>query len=390
MWKNRLNYALIMLVLLILLVLFSKPFLLAILLLLSAVALLLALFTWHDAESIRTSVSIQSGGREGSETPMTFCFASKKRLLAARSILVEMEAYNEMFCETAQKRMLFALSDTENEYTVSVPLVWCGKVTFRCTAIHIQDIFGLFRMQVAPFQEVCTVIYPHLLQLSTEISDTTIGTTRNDGLMQNRKGSDPSEMFDIREYIPGDDVRTIHWKLSGKTDQLIVRQPSDPSHYNIALLPDFGRIHQGKTASQAELNAAVALSAAIAEQLVLRGVPFCTVLPEKDGVRLYEIRNAYEFHTLLPQWLSFPIQENAGSGLQYFMMEHLDQRFTRLLLFCAGKYEQDLYELDQRIGVLVLHTSEAVTDVRIERNGSCEMMEFPTEQAANEVYRVVC
>ena len=115
MWKNRLNYALIMLVLLILLVLFSKPFLLAILLLLSAVALLLALFTWHDAESIRTSVSIQSGGREGSETPMTFCFASKKRLLAARSILVEMEAYNEMFCETAQKRMLFALSDTENE-----------------------------------------------------------------------------------------------------------------------------------------------------------------------------------------------------------------------------------------------------------------------------------
>ena len=33
MWKNRLNYALIMLVLLILLVLFSKPFLLAILLL---------------------------------------------------------------------------------------------------------------------------------------------------------------------------------------------------------------------------------------------------------------------------------------------------------------------------------------------------------------------
>ena len=93
-------------------------------------------------------------------------------------------------------------------------------------------------------------------------------------------------------------MRTIHWKLSGKTDQLIVRQPSDPSHYNIALLPDFGRIHQGETVSQAELNAAVALSAAIAEQLVLRGVPFCTVLPEKDGVRLYEIRNTYEFHTV--------------------------------------------------------------------------------------------
>ena len=245
---------------------------------------------------------------------MTFRFASKKRLLAARSILVEMEAYNEMFCETAQRRMLFALSDTENEYTVSIPLVWCGKVTFRCTAIHIQDIFGLFRMQVTPFQEVCTVIYPHPLRLSTELSDTTIGTTRNDGLMQNRKGSDPSEMFDIREYIPGDDVRTIHWKLSGKTDQLIVRQPSDPSHYNIALLPDFGRIHQGETVSQAELNAAVALSAAIAEQLVLRGVPFCTVLPEKDGVGCMK----YAIHT------NFIPYCHSGSAFPYRKMQAPD------------------------------------------------------------------
>lgn len=390
MWKNRLSYALFVLVLLVLLVIFSKPFLLAMVLILLAAAVLLALFTWYDARNISTHVRIQSGGREGSKTPMTFAFVSKKRLLAAHSILVEIEVYNDMFRETEQKHMLFELSDAENEYTIPVPLVWCGKVTFHCTAVHIQDMFGLFRMQAAPFQEVCTVAYPRLLQLNTELSDTTIGTTRNDGLMQNRKGNDPSEMFDIREYVPGDDVRTIHWKLSGKTDQLIVRQPSDPSHYNIALLPDFGRMYQGKPAAQAELNAAVALSAAIAEQLVLRGVPFCTVLPGKDGVKLYEIRSAYEFQALLPQWLSIPVQENAGAGLQYFMMEHLDQKFTRLLIFSAGKYEQDLNELDHRIGVLVLHASEEVTDVRIERNGSCEIMEFPTKQAANEIYRVVC
>ena len=390
MWKNRLSYALFVLVLLVLLVIFSKPFLLAMVLILLAAAVLLALFTWYDARNISTHVRIQSGGREGSKTPMTFAFVSKKRLLAAHSILVEIEVYNDMFRETEQKHMLFELSDAENEYTIPVPLVWCGKVTFHCTAVHIQDMFGLFRMQAAPFREICTVAYPRLLQLHTELSDTTIGITRNDGLMQNRKGNDPSEIFDIREYIPGDDVRTIHWKLSGKTDKLIVRQPSDPSHYNIALLPDFGRMHQGKPVSQAELNAAVALSAAIAEQLVLRGVPFCTVLPEQDGVKLYEIRSAHEFHALLPQWLSFPIQENTGAGLQYFMMEHLDQYFTRLLIFSAGKYEQDLNELDHRIGVLLLRTSEEVTDVRIERNGSCDIMEFPTKQAANEIYRVVC
>lgn len=390
MWKNRLGYALFVAVVLVLLVVFSEPFLLVMLLVMLAAAVVLALFTWQDAKNIHTLVRIQSGGREGSKTPMTFTFTSKRRLLAAHSILVEIEVFNDMFREREQKYLLFALSDHENEYTIHVPLVWCGKATFRCTAVHVQDMFGLFCMKAAPFQEVCTVAYPRLLQLQTELSDATIGTTRNDGLMQNRKGSDPSEMFDIREYLPGDDVRTIHWKLSGKTDKLIVRQPSDPSHYNIALLPDFGRMCKDKPVAQAELNATVALSVAIAEQLVLRGVPFCTVLPQKDGVQLYEVRSAYEFHALLPQWLSFPVPENAGTGLQYFMMEHLDQQFTRLLIFSAGQPAQDFNELDNRIGVLVLHTSAEADTVRVERNGSCDIMEFPTKQAANEVYRVIC
>jgi len=34
-----------------------------------------------------------------------------------------------------------------------------------------------------------------------------------------------SEIHDLRDYHPGDSMRDIHWKLSAKTDGLIVREP---------------------------------------------------------------------------------------------------------------------------------------------------------------------
>lgn len=82
MWKNRLAFALLYAALLVLLIAFSKPFLLAALIVLAVSAALMALLTRRDARLLRTSVRVKSGGREGETVPMTFTFAPKRRLLA--------------------------------------------------------------------------------------------------------------------------------------------------------------------------------------------------------------------------------------------------------------------------------------------------------------------
>ena len=61
------------------------------------------------------------------------------------------------------------------------------------------------------------IVYPRKVNLQVELSQMTIGAPKSEGMMQNRKGNDLSEIFDIREYVPGDDIRSIHWKLSSKT-----------------------------------------------------------------------------------------------------------------------------------------------------------------------------
>lgn len=43
-----------------------------------------------------------------------------------------------------------------------------------------------------------------------------------------KKGDDPSEIFDIRDFKDGDRFQQIHWKLSSKTGHYMVkrRKPS--------------------------------------------------------------------------------------------------------------------------------------------------------------------
>lgn len=46
----------------------------------------------------------------------------------------------------------------------------------------------------------------------------------NDNLYSDKKaGNDPTEIFAIREYAPGDKIRNIHWKISAKMGQTMVK-----------------------------------------------------------------------------------------------------------------------------------------------------------------------
>ena len=43
-----------------------------------------------------------------------------------------------------------------------------------------------------------------------------------------RSGNDPGEVREIREYIPGDPIKNIHWKLSEKVDKLLIKELGNP------------------------------------------------------------------------------------------------------------------------------------------------------------------
>ena len=390
MRKNRLGYLFLVILSAILLFAFGLPFFLLLFLFWIGFAVVLGILIHHDAKNMQLQVQFRTDEEEKKKFALDLLVETKGMLLASKAVGVELECQNRMFDIFQTRRLLLNLEDKKSVYEIPVSKEQCGEIMVRCQEAYVYDLLGLFRVPIKSFGEMTTIIYPQKVQMHVEMSKDIYGRPREEGQIQNRKGNDPSEMFDIREYVPGDDIRAVHWKLSSKTDTLILREASDPSHYNLAVLIDLGLEQENEPVPSASLNAAIAYGSGIMEKLVRQRVAFCVVIPTKTGLRVYEIREERDFHQFCAIWYGIPMQKNAGTGFQLFLREQMEQKFTRLLILTAGKYEQDLKGMDQRIGITVIGTTQEDHILHTNLGNSLDMVELPEELKSGERYRVRC
>ncbi|WP_010661940.1 DUF58 domain-containing protein [Marinilabilia salmonicolor] len=84
------------------------------------------------------------------------------------------------------------------------------------------------------------------------------------GIKKVRKFGHQMEFDQIREYIKGDDIRTINWKATARRDQLMVNQYQDEKSQQIFSLIDMGRTMQmpfnGLTLLDYAINTSLVLS----------------------------------------------------------------------------------------------------------------------------------
>lgn len=394
MRKNKAGYICLMALLTLMLIFFGKTFLLWALLCLVVVGVITGILIRIDAGKIKIDLKIQDGSQEGADYKLGFKIEEVKKLKVCGHILLELESENQMFQKKEQRRYLIPLSDRQSIYDLSMHAKYCGEMKFTCVGIWAVDYFRLFHIPVKGCKETRMLIYPRNVNLQVELSEEAIGATKEDVSMQSREGNDPSEMYDVREYIPGDDIRAVHWKLSSKMDDLLLRQASDPTHYHVVLLPDFGREEQNGEQTSKEymeqINGAVAITAQTGRSLLKKGESFCMAVPTEDGLNLLEVQNERQLKKAVTTWLSTPIPSSCGTGLRYFSMQHLEQYFSRLVIISAGKYKHNPNGLEKRIGITIVSCVKG-GQMKIDRAQKIKDITEITADLDNEkVYRIIC
>ena len=100
------------------------------------------------------------------------------------------------------------------------------------------------------------------------------------------------EFEQIKEYVPGDDIRTINWKATSKTNRLMVNQFQDEKSQRIFMLIDKGRTMKmpfnGLSLLDYSINAAMALSHIILRKGDRAGM---MTFPRKLKIKLLPIIN---------------------------------------------------------------------------------------------------
>ena len=79
-------------------------------------------------------------------------------------------------------------------------------------------------------------VFPELLYLNNEIINCSNDNSDSNVYSKTKKGDDPSEIFDIREYAESDKLNRIHWKLTAKQGNTMVKDFSFPITNQITLM----------------------------------------------------------------------------------------------------------------------------------------------------------
>ncbi|MCI8964538.1 MAG: DUF58 domain-containing protein [Eubacterium sp.] len=122
--------------------------------------------------------------------------------------------------------------DTGKRRGRRIPVVihHCGNVSIQVEKVRIYDYLNLFATTIGKNYEVQDVLVMPPLKEIYLGKDRWYNETNEDSdrFSLYKKGDDPSEIFDIRDFKDGDRIQQIHWKLSSKAGHYMVKDGSLP------------------------------------------------------------------------------------------------------------------------------------------------------------------
>lgn len=274
---------------------------------------------WNQLARKGLTVSLQAPASAEKGAPVTAALTVRPgKLPPVGPVWAAVSVDNDLTGENA--RLRFPLQAEGDRWTGHVTLnsACCGRLRIGVSDLELWDPLGVLRCRVPVDQNTKTAVIPDLFPVAW---DPAKGICRDDtGESAPKRGEDRAEIYQLREYQPGDDVRGIHWKLSSKLDRLVWREPGSTA--SRSLLLDWDPENAGPGEADALAGAIFSLGCALTEA----GIPYTLALRDNGACRLEQITNSEELTERL-----FLILRNRGGVLSAPLPE-----FGRVLRFCAG------------------------------------------------------
>lgn len=177
-------------------------------------------------------------------------------------------------------KLCFPRGESEAVYPLTIPYAGSGMI--KVDRMKVSDPIGLFRFRVKNSADVPINIFPVFEGEMRYVSgDRRLSSDSDYAQTEDVPGNDPSETLQVHEYIPGDKLNRIHYKLSAKKSTMLVRDfGAESTEYYLFIL-NFNKN------SQESFHRIVTNLYSIGTSLVMEGAAF-TVLWADHKERLYE------------------------------------------------------------------------------------------------------
>ena len=180
-----------------------------------------------------------------------------------------------------------------------------GSYDVEITEITLIDILGIREIKLKCNESAECLVAPQSMERNKEAGQIYLrGVT--EAMESKEKGYDFSDVSGIREYIPGDKLQNIHWKLSVKKDELMVKERVNLSATQLNVLVDLANNEDMCAEGVLEL------ADSITKAFVLQNLPFTV---HYYSTNTGEIRGCYISNEIeRKQWVEMVLYDRCYSG----------------------------------------------------------------------------
>lgn len=301
-------------------------FLLVSLLVLPQISLCMLLVVY---KTVRFELSVRESCIRGGTLQLTMRASAKPRFfIGSVKVLVAIE--NTTFHKTEYKNfMINDLSFTSHVFDYNG--ADAGRICVKCDGLKLIGLFGVYSIKVKypVFAEamVSPVLYDDIgITIGDRGSDTVFGD-----MSLPKKGGDITEVYNVRDYVAGDSLSAVHWKLSGKFGTLKSKEFGTTDDRRRLILVDMSRSKYGNTATDEQLNGVLDVVVSISNALKGTGYTHSVGWFDNGAFESSEVNDSDSFVRMVGKLMSVKVNNGNEEGLFYLSRTTECSAFTKII-----------------------------------------------------------
>lgn len=241
-------------------------------------------------------------------------------------------------------------------YALPLDTGQAGRIAVALASARVGDMLGFTEVALkdAAFSSSYTV-YPRVVDMDVTTSRANRAATAGFVFDPHRKGQDASEVYELRDYRDGDSVRSIHWKLSARFGELMVREASHPADFDLAVVCALHRRDCNDPTRTASIGAALSLLTSMSRALLNCGMGHSVVFRHGDVLQDAPIENQMTFERMVDTLLSCELPLDVTTEVRDFAAFQRAHGITKVVLVTDAVCEHLFGELAEFIELNVFY-----------------------------------
>lgn len=339
---------------------------------------------------LQIECEMKNSCRVGKNMPLRLTL-HKGRGIPMGVVEVDMDTENMLYQEKESKQLLLQPSDKrEMEYQYLFPMEDCGHVRIRIPYVKCYDLLGLFCWNIPLNKMIEVLVHPAQMRFQAELSRRPETKMSGEWHDPARKGQDVSEMVGLRNYVPGDSLGWIHWKLSGKSEELVVREFGYPSDYNLLILYDMRKQVNDSVIANVRNNAVLAVTTALSYNLLEMGLEHQVGKIEAGEYQSSPVYSIATHEQMVMNLLCRPVAEKETSAetLYHFLRSNLKNEVTKVVYVTTEYDEESVKTLARQVDLTVIHVEQGAGEELVNTAGYT-VISIDADNYRNKLYHVV-